>query len=231
MMNPPDYLAHVKTVFSKNGDPGRAQNQMRYMRYQFEYYGLKAPVWMALAKEIFAEKGLFDGEQLKTFARLCFEDEHRELHYAAVEMVQKKAKKQPEDFILFLEELLITKSWWDTVDWLSKLVGWHFLRFPHLTLPVTRRWMASGNIWLQRICLIFQLSYKEKTDFGLMKKYILELAGSQEFFIRKGAGWALRQHSRIDPGGVVAFINANPQLAGLTKREGLKWLKNQGRLD
>ena len=37
-------------------------------------------------------------------------------------------------------------------------------RFPHLTVPITEKWMASGNIWLQRICLIFQLTYKDKTD-------------------------------------------------------------------
>ena len=29
--------------------------------------------------------------------------------------------------------------------------------------------MSSGNMWLQRTCLIFQLKYREKTDFGLLK--------------------------------------------------------------
>ncbi len=87
--------------------------------------------------------------------------------------------------------------------------------------------MASGNIWLQRICLIFQLTYKEETDFALMKEYILRLAASKEFFIQKGAGWALRQHSKYDPEGVVEFVQNYPQLAPLTRREALKWLNNQ----
>jgi 3-methyladenine DNA glycosylase AlkD len=142
-------------------------------------------------------------------------------------MVQKVQKKQGPEFIDFLEELITAKSWWDSVDWLAKLVGIHFKRYPALILPVTERWMASGNFWLQRVCLIFQLTYRQKTDFDLMKKYILQVAPSKEFFLQKGAGWALRQYSKTNPQGVADFIETNPQLAPLTKREGLKWLKKQ----
>jgi 3-methyladenine DNA glycosylase AlkD len=145
-------------------------------------------------------------------------------------MVEKVVKKQPEGFIDFIQELITTKSWWDTVDWISKFVGIYFQRFPHLVKPVTERWMASGNIWLQRVCLIFQLSLKDKTDFALMCDYILRLADSKEFFIQKGAGWALRQYSKLNPVAVTGFIETHPQLAPLTKREGLKWLKNQGKI-
>jgi 3-methyladenine DNA glycosylase AlkD len=206
------------------GDPAIAEGQMNYMRNQFEFYGLKADRWMALAKEIFADKGIPEGEELKALARRCFEDEHRELHYFALEMVQKTLKKQPAEFIHFLEELITSRSWWDTVDWLAKLVGIHFMRHPQLILPTTGRWMASGNFWLQRVCLIFQLAYRGKTDFGLMKKLILQVAGSKEFFLQKGAGWALRQHSRTDPQGVTDFVEQNPQLSALTKREALRLL-------
>jgi len=230
MLNPQDYLAHVKSIFEKNGDPERAQGQMRYMRHQFEFYGLKAPEWTALAQDIFTEHGIPEGEDLKTLVRLCYDDEYREINFFGTEMVQRALKNQPEDFIHFLEELITTKSWWDTVDWLAKLVGAHFKKYPHLARPVTERWMASGNIWLQRSCIIFQLMYKDKTDFELMKKYILQVAASKEFFLQKGAGWALRQYSKTNPEGVIDFIEKNPELAPLTKREGLKWLKNQGKI-
>ena len=224
-MNTEQYLHHVQAIFLEKGDWETAQGQMRYMRNQFEYYGLKAGRWMELSKVIFKEKGILEGEQLKELVRLCFDDVHRELHYFALEMVQKTLKKQPADFIQFLEELITTKSWWDTVDWLAKLVGIHFKKYPALILPTTERWMASGNFWLQRVCLIFQLTYREKSDFGLMKKYILQIAGSKEFFLQKGAGWALRQHSRTAPAAVTEFVQNNPQLAALTKREAMRLLK------
>jgi len=216
------YLQHVQSIFLEAGDPETALGQMRYMRNQFEFYGLKKEHWRDLAKAIFVEKRIPLGDEMQELARQCFEDEHRELHYFALEMLERSLKKQPGEFIGFLEELSTTKSWWDTVDWLSKLVGLHFKKHPELIVPVTERWMASGNFWLQRVCLIFQLSYRDKTDFDLMKKYILQIAGSKEFFLQKGAGWALRQHTRTDPNAVKVFVENNPQLAPLTKREALR---------
>lgn len=223
-MSPTAYYQHVRDLFREKGNPDMAQMQMQYMRNQFEFFGLKMPQWTALTKEIHKEHGLPDGEDLKTLARLCFEDDHREMHYFALQTVEKALKKQPPGFIEFLEELILSRSWWDTVDWVNKLVGLHFRQFPELTKPVTERWMASGSIWLQRVCLIFQLTYKEKTDAGLLFDYARRLARSKEFFIQKGAGWALRQYSKTDPEAVRQFVENTP-LAPLTRREALRLMK------
>lgn len=72
--------------------------------------------------------------------------------------------------------------------------------------------------------MIFQLMYKEKTDKELMFKYIRQVAGSKEFFLQKGAGWALRQYSRTNPEAVKKFVAEN-QLAALTRREALRLMK------
>ncbi len=226
-MAPQEYYQYVKTIFRREGNPETARGQKAYMRDKFEFYGLKTPERTALSKTIFRDKGIPTGTGLIHLIRLCVNDEYRELNYFGLEMAERALKKQTEDFIHFLEELLTTRSWWDTVDYLSKFVGIHFLRFPELKIPVTEAWMASGNIWLQRVCLIFQLSYKEETDTRLMFRYILQLQNSGEFFIQKGAGWALRQYSKNEAEAVIQFIKNNPGLAPLTKREGLK---NKGRI-
>lgn len=218
---PSDYCSLVRDTFRTHGDPDIALGQMAYMRHQFEYFGLKMPAWTSLTKAIHAQNGIPEGEDLKALVRLCFEDEHREMHYFALETLQKTLKKQPPECIVFLEELICTRSWWDTVDWLNKLVGLHFRRYPELARPVTERWMASENIWLQRVCLIFQLTYKEKTDSGLLFDYVQRLAGSKEFFIQKASGWALRQYAKTNPEAVVKFVE-NTRLAPLTRREALK---------
>ncbi len=54
--------------------------------------------------------------------------------------------------------------------------------------------------------------------------YIRRLAHSKEFFIQKGAGWALRQYSKTNPEAVAHFVETT-QLAPLTKREALRLLK------
>ena len=124
----------------------------------------------------------------------------------------------------FPGELITTNSWWDTVDWLAKLVGEHFRRYPALIRPGTERWMASDNFWLQRVCLIFQLKYKGATDAALLFGYVRRIAGSREFFLQKGAGWALREYSKTDPDDVRAFVETT-RLAPLTKREALRLMK------
>lgn len=218
------YLAPLQALFREKGSPERAQGQMRYMRNQFDFFGLPNPEMKAISKAFIQGHGIPAGKGLGDLVRTCFDCAEREMQYFAIFLLERVAKQQPEDFILLLEELITTKSWWDTVDWLAKLVGIYFKKFPDQVLPVTSRWMASGNYWLQRVCLIFQLSYREKTDFGLMKKYILALADSREFFLQKGAGWALRQYARTDPQAVKSFIEQHPELPALTRREASKRL-------
>ncbi|MEZ4921521.1 MAG: DNA alkylation repair protein, partial [Saprospiraceae bacterium] len=203
------YFEQLRNRLETAGDPERAQGQMWYMRHQFEYFGLRAPEWLAIAKDHFKQFAIPEGEQLKAFVRLCYQDDHREMQYIAIEAMERSMKKLDAPWIEFLEQLILEKSWWDSVDWLAKLVGMHFVRHPELIRPVTSRWMDSGERWLQRVAIIFQLRYKEKTDAELMFEYILLVADSKEFFLQKGAGWALRQYSKTNPDAVREFVAAH----------------------
>jgi 3-methyladenine DNA glycosylase AlkD len=225
-VSPAQYYQMVRNRFQAAGRPEVAEGQMQYMRNQFAYFGLKMPAWTALAKDLFKELGFPGNDDLPTLVRLCMADEHREMHYFGLELCQKRLKQQAPDFIDLLEELITTRSWWDTVDWLAKLVGIHFKRFPEQLRPITRRWMDSGNIWLQRSAILCQRFHKKETDADLLFKYILEIADSTEFFLQKGAGWALREYSKVDPKAVTAFIDQH-ELPALTRREGLKWIHKQ----
>jgi 3-methyladenine DNA glycosylase AlkD len=220
-----DYYQAVYTLFQQHGDPATADGQMQYMRNQFDFFGLKMPQWMVLAKQIHLQLGIPKGEDLKTLVLRCFEDEHREMHYFALETLEKSTKKpQPPEWIDFLEGLILNRSWWDTVDWIRKPVGNHFLHHPQLIPIYTDKWIESDNIWLQRMALIFQLKYKQKTDRELLFNTVKRLAHSNEFFVQKGAGWALREYTRIDPESVVEFVK-NTVLPPLTRREALKLVK------
>jgi 3-methyladenine DNA glycosylase AlkD len=221
MMQPIAYAAHVADTFRRHGHPDIALGQMAYMKNQFEFFGLKMPVWTSLAKQIVAEHGIPSGHDLAALVRLCYDDAHREMQYFALFLVEKTLKKQPTEWIDLLEELIGERSWWDTVDWLAKLVGQHFRRYPALIGPTVARWMDSGHLWLQRVCIIFQLTYRADTDTELLFSCIRRVASSKEFFLQKAAGWALRQHTRTDAEAVRAFV-ASTSLAPLTRREALR---------
>ena len=222
-LTPEQYVQLVTDTFIKAGDPSRAEQQRAYMRHQFEYCGLGAPQWMALAKEIFAERGVFTGKDLEVFIRLCFAQEYREVQYVALEMMQRMMAAQTKTWIRVLEKTITTNSWWDTVDWLAKLTGMHLKKFPGLQHEYAYKWIASDNMWLQRVAIIHQLMYKKETDEKLLFEMIDRVADSKEFFLRKACGWALRQHAKVFPNQVRAYLKKRT-LSGLTVREAMKEL-------
>ncbi len=220
-ISPEEYLQLISHRFTEKGDPIRAEQQRAYMKHQFEYCGLGAPQWMAMAKDIFAEQGMYTGKQLEQFIKLCFDQEYREIQYVSLEMIQRMLPEQSKSWIRVLEKCIMTHSWWDSVDWLAKLVGMHFKRFPELQHEYAYKWIASENMWLQRVAIIHQLLYKEKTDEKLLFDMIRRVADSKEFFLRKACGWALRQHAKTNPTAVEKFL-AKTQLSNLTVREAMK---------
>jgi 3-methyladenine DNA glycosylase AlkD len=100
-------------------------------------------------------------------------------------------------------------------------LGNYLLQFPDETYPVIERFSGSENMWLNRSAIIFQLSYKEKTDFNLLKSECEKHKTSKEFFIQKAIGWALRDYSRFNPNGVHNYVNST-NLKPLSQREALR---------
>jgi 3-methyladenine DNA glycosylase AlkD len=159
----------------------------------------------------------------------CWSRPEREFQYFAMELAGRQARKAELCRVDLYEYMVLQKSWWDTVDYIaSNLVGVHFKRFPDATGPYTERWMDSGNMWLQRTVILFQLKYRTDTDLELLTRNIERLYGSREFFINKAIGWILREYSKTDPGWVLAYVGSHAtRLAPLSKREALKWIQNK----
>jgi 3-methyladenine DNA glycosylase AlkD len=119
--------------------------------------------------------------------------------------------------------MLTHKSWWDSVDSTnSNVIGKYFIKFPALLEPTTQKWNDTSNIWLQRMSILFQLPYKEKTNTELLEKYIVNRMDSNEFFVNKAIGWALRAYAYTNKKWVIRFVKDHPQLSNLSKREALK---------
>ncbi len=159
----------------------------------------------------------------------CWEADQREMQYIGLDLMRRFSKKVDSNFIDEYAYYLVTKSWWDTVDSIIKPVATYFQRFPELQGKTIEKWMASDNIWLQRACLLFQLPTKVETNEALLFDLILRLKDSDEFFIQKAIGWALREHSKSQHENVVSFVEEH-NLAALSKREALKWLKTRGKI-
>jgi 3-methyladenine DNA glycosylase AlkD len=219
------YVKNIKTLFEKNANPSQAPDMKKYMRDQFEYLGLKSPQVTALQKQMIAEHGIPPFGDLDIIVRELWDLPQRDFQYLAMNLIRRFEKKLEPNFITTLEHLIVTKSWWDTVDGLaSHPVGTMFNRHPNVRTKYLEKWRKSKNIWLRRTTLLFQLGYKDETDFDLLCKLIRENLGSDEFFINKAIGWALRQYAHTNPAPVKKFVKATKELHPLSRREAMKHL-------
>jgi len=219
------YAKKIKSLYQKNADPAQAAPMKKYMRDQFEYLGIKTPQSKALQKEFHANHGLPEISELDEIIRDLWALPQREYKYVAMSLMEKFNKKLPAGFIKTIEHLIITESWWDTVDGLaSHQVGIMFKMYPKVRTRYLKKWRKSKNIWLRRTTLLFQLGYKEETDFDLLCDLIHENLGSDEFFINKAIGWALRQYAHTNPEPVKKFVKDTKELHPLSRREAMKHL-------
>jgi len=226
-----NYIKPLVKEFRNKANPKNAEPMAKYMKNLFPYLGIKTPERKELLKQFYKENGFPEIFDLKQIVLDLWELPEREYQYFAIGMLRKFSRKLDENFIELFEHLIITRSWWDSVDGIASwLIGSLFKRFPKLIKPYTEKWMKSGNMWLQRTVILFQLNYKDKTDVKLLFKNIKKCMDSKEFFIQKAIGWALREYSKTDAQVVIDFVENN-ELATLSKREALKWLKNQGKID
>jgi 3-methyladenine DNA glycosylase AlkD len=220
------YILPLVSSFKKNADPDQAGPMKKYMRDQFEYLGIKTPQSVALQKEFYARYGLPDIADLDSILRDLWSLPPREFQYVGVGLLGRCEGQLPAGFIKTIEYLIVTKSWWDTVDSLAGgTVGVHFIRFPEVREKYLPKWRASQNFWLRRTTILFQLGYKQNTDFELLCDIICENLGSKEFFVNKAIGWALRQYARTEPKAVKKFVHATKELSPLSRREALKHLE------
>jgi 3-methyladenine DNA glycosylase AlkD len=197
------------------------------MKDKFEFFGIKSVERKKLTKKFLAFHGIPSEEGYEEVIREMWGLPQRELQYAALNILERLVKKWIPVEIKLLEHLIVTKSWWDTVDWLAtRIVGVRFRQNPELISSTHSRWIKSKNIWLQRVCILFQLKYKQETDEKLLFSTIQELSESDEFFIQKAIGWALREQSKTDPAVVQKFIDEN-ELAPLSRREALKVIRKR----
>lgn len=221
-----DWFEEINEQCSKLKDSIKAVGMKAYMKHQFEFLGISGPERKALVKAFKSGKKLFPDVKFWGFIDQLWQSPFREHQYIAIDVMTPLAKKMDCSHLPILESLILNKSWWDTVDGLApNIVGEIFKKDHECRNQFVYKWMDSTNIWLQRSSIIFQLRYKKETDWDLLCQTILKNDTSKEFFVRKAQGWALRDFSSIDPHAVINFVEANPQLSGLTKKEALRKIR------
>ena len=201
----------------------QAQKMSKYMLNKFEYIGIKTPERREIFKIFFKEyknEEKIDWE----FVNKCWENKYREFQYIAADYLKNMKDKLTIDDIPKFKQLILKKSWWDTIDNLDMTIGALGLKDSNVN-KILLEWSLDENIWLRRIAIDHQLLRKEKTNTELLEKILKNNLGQAEFFINKAIGWALRDYSKTNPEWVKNFIEENKEkMAKLSIKEASKYL-------
>ena len=137
-------------------------------------------------------------------------------------MIKELKGNYIKEDIQLIEKLILNNSWWDSVDTIAKyILGEYLFEFPLETKNVIERFSNSENMWLNRSAILFQLGYKQKTNADFLFSECLKQSHSNEFFIQKAIGWALREYAKSNPEIVRQFVK-NSNLKPLSIKEALK---------
>ena len=216
-------LLDLITDLEENSNELFAESMSKYMQDKFRFLGVRGATRTEIYKKYFP-----DARKTKTidwyFVESCWNKEEREFQYVVVYYLKAMQKFLKREDISRLKYLIVTKSWWDTVDLLAKVVGSLVIRIEGYD-QIMLEWSKDSNIWLKRVAILYQLSLKDKVDEIILDKILVNNLGDNEFFINKAVGWALRDYSKFNPEWVREFIKKNKDnMANLSIREASKYI-------
>lgn len=202
-----------------------AQKMAAYMRNQFEFYGIRTPQRNQMFKPYLKrlkETNKIDWDLLKEM----WNQPQREWQYFVCHVIKElRSNLRAADINQQLQYFIVTKSWWDTIDSLDKIIG--NIEYPSDEVnQIMEEWSIADNLWMRRIAIDHQLLRKEKMNEELLTRILNNNLGQTDFFIRKAMGWILRDYSKTNPSFVQAYLDKyQAKLAPLTIREASKYLK------
>jgi 3-methyladenine DNA glycosylase AlkD len=201
----------------------QSKKMSAYMQNKFTFLGIQKPLLKEAVKQYLKDGKKYDLDW--KFVSLCWQKDYREAQYVAIDYLNQNIKKLTEDDLPKLKELIIQKSWWETVDSIDAMIGSIVQKNPELEKDMLE-WSESENIWLRRVAIDFQQEYKEKTNTELLEQIINNNLGSNEFFINKAIGWSLRDYSKINPEWVRSFLKKyEDRLSKLSIKEASKYIQ------
>ena len=196
---------NIKQKFEENKNEKQAISMKKYMRNLFDFYGIQTPKRKALYKDFLKEE-----KKAKTidwnFLDECYNDPHREFQYLVYDYLLALNDYLTYEDIPKIRKYVKTKQWWDTIDFLDKVIGNIGLKDSRVDDEMLK-WSKDDDFWIRRLAIDHQLGRKEKTNAELLKQIIINNLGSDEIFINKAIGWSLRDYSKTNPKWVKEFIS------------------------
>jgi len=222
----------VSDSLALHANPRKAIEMAAYMKTAMPFYGVQQSARGVIQRDIKTRFKVASRRDYERVVLSLWRLRHREEKYLAIAVAQMYPDFIRPESIPLYERLIREGAWWDFVDEIAgRILGRLLLNDRREVWASIDRWIDDDDLWIRRAAIICQLKLKEHTDHARLFRYCLARAGDEDFFIRKGIGWALRQYSYTAPERVRGFLLENRnRLSPLSYREGAKVLIRTGQM-
>ena len=143
-----NFITDLENNLRSHSDRENAIPMENYMKNNFDFLGIKTNERRAILKENCEKYKQEVKINYRAITWELFQKREREFHLCAIDIFIKEIKtKYVQEDIILIEKLIITNSWWDSVDTIAKyLVGGYLQSFPKNTFEVIERFSNSKNV-------------------------------------------------------------------------------------
>ena len=216
------------------GTAERAGQEKRYLKSDLEFLGVTVPALRRAVKAAvraqLAASGhgpRLDRETALAWAAALWREPVHERRAAAVEILLLAVPALAAADLGAVEQFIRQARTWAYVDTLAGSIAGAVARREAAGWDRIDRWAADDDFWVRRSALLALLPgiRAGQPDRERFTRYAGPMLADKEFFIRKAAGWVLRELSRRDPGWVAAYTRAHlGEMSGVTFREAVRHL-------
>jgi 3-methyladenine DNA glycosylase AlkD len=225
----PDGAARALTAALRSlGTPERATQEKRYLKSDLEFLGVTVPDMRRAVKAAARHYGEdLDRDAFVAWAVALWREPVHERRMAAVEVLTLAVRRLTTRDLGVVEQLIREAGTWALVDGLAVNVAGAIALRDGSAWPRIDGWASDGDFWVRRSALLALLPgiRAGQPELGRFTAYAEPLLTEQEFFIRKAAGWVLREISRRDPAWVARWTEEHiSRMPGVTFREAVRRL-------
>jgi 3-methyladenine DNA glycosylase AlkD len=179
----------IREELKKLGNKERAEHSKRYLKSNYEFYGLTVPEMRNIAKNY---KNMEFHSALNLFDELWSSGNHEEMCFALY-VLEYYVKKYPEYIWKFLIERIERAKSWDHTDELSAHILGEILSEDIRFMSEIKQLSESRNPWLRRISIVSTYPLIKKNKIELTLRLAEKLVYDKDIYVQKGAGWMLRE--------------------------------------
>ncbi len=217
-----DFIISFRSKMHELAKSEYAEQMQAYMKTKQAFYGVNAPAVNETLRSLYKNYSLSE-EEIKAICWELWNGNFREEMYASIKIVEKyhRLLLTSENFSYFKKYFKRVENW-DQLDPLaSNILGMIFLKDRSFSKEISL-WSFDKNMWIRRASLLVHLKHRNNTDQEMLAFSIQQVMKEKEFFIRKAIGWVLRSYSDYNPKWVIHFVESNPELSNLSKKEALR---------